>query len=292
MLGASHSDEIIGKHVLDFIHPDFRDEVRKNIEKDLGGEKTSPMELNMVRLNGTPIIVEGRGVRTILDGKPAIQVAIRDITERKRVEMELRESEEKYRTLFNRANDIICVIQDGIINSATPVLKKSGGIRVGEIIGRPFSDFVHDDSLFEAIDYYKRRMAGESLPAIYQTILKRKDGSRSFVEVNAGIFSYQGNPADLVMIRDINDRKRAEEALRESSEATARVLIESPTDSVILTDSHGVILALNETAASRFGKRAEELVGVLADDLLPKEVAQSRRLLMSQSNRNENDGAI
>ena len=61
----------------------------------------------------TPIIVEGRGVRTNIDGKPAIQVAIRDITERKRAEIALGESEEKYRTLVDRANDVICIIQDG-----------------------------------------------------------------------------------------------------------------------------------------------------------------------------------
>jgi PAS domain S-box-containing protein len=99
--------------------------------------------------------------------------------------------------------------------------------------------------------------------------------------VDAGVIVYEGRPADLVIVRDINDSKKAEDALRES-EATARTLINTPTDSVILTDSQGVILAMNETAASRFGRRPDELVGILADDLLPKEVAHSRRLLMSK----------
>ena len=49
-------------------------------------------------------------------------------------------------------------------------------------------------------------------------MLKRKDGSRSCVELNAGVISYEGRPADLVIIRDINDRKRAEDALRMSEE--------------------------------------------------------------------------
>jgi PAS domain S-box-containing protein len=156
LLGASHSYEILGKNVLDFIHPDFREAVRKNIEKDLSGDISPPIELHMLRIDGTLVIVEGRGVKTNIDGKPAVQVAIRDITE----------------------------------------------------------------------------------------------------------------------------RKRAEEALRES-EATARALLNAPTDSVILIDCEGKILALNEIAASRFGKRSDELVGIMSYDILPKEVAQLRRSLMA-----------
>jgi PAS domain S-box-containing protein len=404
MLGAKNSHEILGKNVLDLIHPDFRDTVRKNIEKDLNGETTAPTELEMLRVNGTTIVAEGRGVKTTFNSKPAIQVAIRDTTERKRIETELRESEGrlrllldstddlifmqdpegrylyfnatdrygvsrknmlgltpyeivdkvtanrivervrkviktglsireenqfiwkgqtlwfsdrlspvkdkngtniavvtishnitesklaeialresevKYRTLVNRANDVICVIQEGIIKMCNPRLPEFWGGSGDEIVGRPFTDFVHPDALSKLIDIYKRRISGESPPSIYETTLLHKDGSKSFVEVNAGVIVYEGRPADLVIVRDINDRKKAEVALRES-EATARALMNAPTDSVILTDSQGVILELNETAASRFGRRPEELVGVLAADLLPKEVAHSRSLLMSQ----------
>ncbi len=281
MLGAKDSREILGKNVIDFIHPDFRDTVRKNIEKDLNEETTSPIELAMLRLDGTTIVAEGRGVKTTFNGIPAIQVALRDITEQKHSVDALRESEEKYRTLVNRANDVICVIQDGIIKMCNPRLPEFGRRSDDDITGRPFTDFVHPDALCELIDNYTRRISGESAPSLYETTLMRKDGSKSFVEVNAGVIVYEGRPADLVIIRDINGRKKAEDMLRES-EATARALMNAPTDSVILTDSQGIILALNETAASRFKKRSDELVGSLADDLLPEEVAQSRRSLVSK----------
>ena len=281
LVGTSHSDEIIGKNVLDCIHPDFRDAVRNNIEKDLGGNITPPIELHMLRVDGSSVSVEGRGVRTIINGKPAIQVAIRDITERKHAEEALRESEEKYRTLIDRATDGICVVQDSIIKMCNRYVTEFWGGSVEEILGRPFTDFVHPDALSEIVDSYNRRMAGESTPSIYETKLKRKDGSIFHAELNAGIISYEGKPADLIIIRDMNERKKAEDALRES-EATARALINAPTDSVILMDIHGKILALNETAAIRFGRRSNELVGVLADDLLPKELARSRRALVTQ----------
>jgi len=281
MLGSQDAPELLGKNILDLVHPDYRDAVRKNIEKDLGGKTTPPIELHMLRVDGTSVIVEGQGVKTTITGKPAIQVAIRDITESKRIEMELRESEEKYRTLIERANDVVCVVQDGIIKMCNPRLEYYWGGSLDEIVGRPFTHLVHPDALPELINNYKRRISGESLPSIYETILMHKDGSRSFVEMNAGTIVYEGKPADLVIVRDINERKKAEGTLRES-EATARALINAPTDSVILMDSHGIILGLNDTAASRFGRRPEELIGVLTDDLLPEELAQSRRLLVSK----------
>jgi PAS domain S-box-containing protein len=155
------------------------------------------------------------------------------------------------------------------------------GDSIEQILGRNIMDFVHPDALYEIVDRYNRRMAGETPPSIYETILKRKDSSRFYAELNAGIVLYEGKPADLVIIRDMNKRKKAEDALRES-EATARALMNAPTDSVILMDTQGIILALNETAALRFGKRSGELIGMLADDLLTEEIAQSRRSLIAQ----------
>jgi PAS domain S-box-containing protein len=84
-----------------------------------------------------------------------------------------------------------------------------------------------------------------------------------------------------LILEDITRRKQGERALLES-EATARALMNSPTDTVILMDTRGVILDLNETAASKFKKYGDNLVGKTADTLLPKNVAQSRRMLTTQ----------
>jgi len=405
IFGASQPEDIIGKFVLDLIHPDFRETVRKNIEKDLSGEITPPLELHLLRSDGVPIIVEGRGVKTTIDGIPAVQVAIRDITDRKRIEMELRESEAKYRTFIDRANDGIVVVQDGIIKICNRSIIKFWGGSINEIVGKNFMEFIRPDVLPDIVNRYKQRISGENIPPLYETILKRKDGSSFFAELNAGLISFEGKTADLIIIRDINERKKIEERLRKSedlyrtlaeasndlifvidrddrveyvnsyaaaimnktvgqiigsprhilfppqvakiqkksletvfetgtsikqegpltfagqthwfdhvlsplrdadnnirsvlgisrditerktaeialreSEATARALLNAPTDSVLVIDDQGVILAINEITASRFGKRIDELVGTLSYDLLPKEVAQLRQSLMA-----------
>ncbi len=214
MLGAKDSREILGKNVLEFIHPDFQGTVRKNIEKDLDGEKTPPVELHMLRLDGTTIIAEGRGVKTTFNGKPAIQVALRDITGRKRMEEKLRESENKYRSFIDRANDGICVVQDDVIKMCNKRAAEFWGDSIENMVGKVFTDFIHPDIRCDVIDRYHRRIAGEKLPSIYETVLMRKDGGMFSAEVNGSIISYEGKPANLVIIRDISDRKKAEDVLR------------------------------------------------------------------------------
>ena len=140
-------------------------------------------------------------------------VTIRRAIEKREAEEALRESEEKYRDLVERANDGICIIQDTIVKYANPRLAEMWGGTVEEVIDTPFTDYIYPDELPEVADRYKRRMAGEEVTPIYETILRRKDGSRVHAELNAGRIAYQGKPADLVLVRDITERKRAEEAM-------------------------------------------------------------------------------
>jgi PAS domain S-box-containing protein len=105
----------------------------------------------------------------------------------------LQESEAKYRNLVERANDGILIIQDGLVRYANPRLVELAGCALEEIIDTPFTDYVHPGEVTKLVDRYMRRMAGEKVEEMYETILKRKDGSDVFAEVNAGLILYQGN---------------------------------------------------------------------------------------------------
>jgi PAS domain S-box-containing protein len=141
-----------------------------------------------------------------------------EITQRKRIEEALRESEAKYREVVERANDGIAVIQDGMIKYVNPCLAKMTGYTVEEGTDSPFTNFVHPDEVSEAVDDFKRRMRGRPMPATYERALQHKDGSRIDTEISGGIITYGNEPADLVIIRDITERKRAEKKLRETAE--------------------------------------------------------------------------
>jgi PAS domain S-box-containing protein len=113
-------------------------------------------------------------------------------------------------------------------------------------------------------------MTGESSPSLYETVFIRKDGSKSYVELNAGIISYEGKTADLVIVRDINERKMADIKLR-ASEERLRLILDCTDDLIIMQDREGRYLYFN--SAARYGVSEEEMLGLTPYDFLDGESA-------------------
>jgi PAS domain S-box-containing protein len=143
---------------------------------------------------------------------------VEDVTEHRQAQVALRESEEKYRNLVERANDGIVIIQDGVVRYVNPRLAAMWGGTVAEIVGARFTDFIHPDELPQVAERYRRRLAGESVPSTYETVLRRRDGSSVPVELNAGVITHAGQPGDLVIVRDITERKQTETEIRQLSD--------------------------------------------------------------------------
>jgi len=272
LLGASHSDEIIGKNVLDCIHPDFRDAVRKNIEKDLGDEITPPIELHMLRVDGTLVIVEGRGVKTFIEGKPALQVAIRDITERKRAEEALRESEGKLNAMLQSIADPMSMMdKDLTIIWANEPAKRYFG---KDIIGKKCYDV-----------YHLRQDPCEPYPCLtlkafldgkthqHETMVIDNQGKKRFFECTANVALRDNSGKHVAVLeisRDITNRKKAQDALRESEERL-RLILNSTDDLIIMQDLEGRYLYFN--SAARYGISVEEMPGLTPYDFLDRESA-------------------
>ncbi|MDO9166533.1 MAG: PAS domain S-box protein, partial [Rhodoferax sp.] len=108
MFGARSEQELIGKPILDLVHPDFHATVLARVKSTtLHGLATPMIEERFVRLDGTIIEVEAQSTSIVYDGAPAIQVAMRDITERKRLDAELRTKNaelERARSVAEKAN--------------------------------------------------------------------------------------------------------------------------------------------------------------------------------------------
>jgi PAS domain S-box-containing protein len=101
LLGASSPEEVLGTAILDIIHPEARGTIEAFTSRDLQGEETPLAELRVVRLDGTTIPVEGRGTRMFYSGRPAVQVVMRDVTDRKQAQEQLQASNRRL-TLLNR----------------------------------------------------------------------------------------------------------------------------------------------------------------------------------------------
>ncbi len=139
-----------------------------------------------------------------------------DGTDRKPSEAALRENEQQYRQLVERANDGIAVVQDGLVKYANPSIAKILGCEPNEPLNQPFSNYVHPDVLPTVVDRYAKRMLGETAPTVYETVLRHKQGRKIYVELNAGLINYRGKPADLVIVRDVTERRRMEESLKKA----------------------------------------------------------------------------
>ncbi|KDE56397.1 PAS domain S-box protein [Methanoculleus sp. MH98A] len=101
LLGASRPEEVLGKAILDIVHPDAREIVEAFSARDLQGEETPLIELLVVRLDGTTVPIEGRGTRTVFEGRPAVQVVMRDVSHRKQAEEQL-QARNRHLLLLNR----------------------------------------------------------------------------------------------------------------------------------------------------------------------------------------------
>ncbi len=146
------------------------------------------------------------------EGKPLYYEEIcTDITRRKRTELELAESEEKYRNLVEHANDGICIIQDRKFKYCNFQIAEMLGGTPEEITGTSFTDYIVSDDLSKVIKHYEKRMAGKHASSLYEAAFRRRDGSTGYADVKGNVIIYQGKPADFIIVRDITERKRREE---------------------------------------------------------------------------------
>jgi PAS domain S-box-containing protein len=270
IFGYTLKDVTTGKEWLEKAYPDleYRRKVIASWLDDLrkaGVAEARPKTFVVTCKDGSTKDIQFRPI-TLSKGQQL--VTYEDITERKQAEERLAESEEKYHSLVERANDGILVIQDGVVKYANPRLAELGGYSIEEIIGTAFTDYVHLDEVPKLAERYMQRIAGEDVESIYETVLKSKDGGGIDAEINAGIVSYQGKPAELVLVRDITQRKRVERELRESKEKLGRML-ESVTDGISVVGLNGTITEVNQREVELQGfSSKDELLGKSAFELV------------------------
>jgi PAS domain S-box-containing protein len=192
----------------------------------------------------------------------------------------LGESEEKYRSFVEQAIDGIVIIQDGKMVFANRAAARLVGYDLDDLVGMEFSPLVAPECREELADRYRRRMSGEQVPNVYEMKLLARSGQVIDIELNAGVISYGGRPAELAFVRDIRERKHAEQAIRESEERY-RSFVEQAVD-VITIVQDGKIVFVNQVGVALLGYELEELIGkdfiqFLAPEVRAETVERYRR---------------
>jgi len=179
----------------------------------------------------------------------------------------LRKGTEKHRGVFEDSLEAMSVTKDGkIVDVNSAWLKLHGYERKDEVIGMDLMDIIHPDD--RKILAKRRRMSATQRRRVCQMRDLRKDGSVVDVEVYSSTTDLGGEEAILTTVRDITERKRASQALRQSEEKY-RSLVESSPDLIFIADREGRITYINHASTEFCGKEPGEITGTKLMDLLP-----------------------
>jgi PAS domain S-box-containing protein len=204
------------EEILNAIHPEDRDLVWKRMESRLAGEPTPERyAYRILRKDGKECWVDINATVVEYRDRPAVQVSYFDITEAKRSEQELKESEERYRQLVENANDAIFVVRDATMRFHNKKTEEMIGYSGEELHRIPFIDLVHPDDRDMVVENHLKRLQGEEFHSTYSFRVVHKAGHVIWGELNAVLITWEGEPAVLCFIRDINEQKRLEEQVRQ-----------------------------------------------------------------------------
>jgi len=282
-------NEIVGRSIEEF----FDQENLVILREQLAQQKKGAREPYEIVWTGK----DGSGITTIISPEPLFDDdgdyhgsfgVITDITTRKTIEDELRQSEEMYRVLVRASPDAVTVFDlEGRITYASPqTLELHGYESMDELIGKSAFELIASEDKERAAANLQKVLS-EGYMGMSEWLMLHKDGSRFIAEGTAAMIrDAYGEPKSLVAFTwEITERKRVEQALRESEERY-RSLIETSPDSIILCDLGGTILMANQSCADLYGyPSAEEVVGTSVFDFIALEDRQ--RVLDSMRTRPE-----
>ena len=219
-LGYS-AEEVRRLRVTDVVHADCVAHCMGLFGRLMAGEAVGPIEARFVTKSGRTIDVEGTASCAMVNGRTAgCRALFRDVTERRRMELALRESERHFRSLIEHASDIITVVDlDGTIRYQSPSAARITGNDPEAFVGTNIFDQVHPDDRNDAAAGYMRRVkqVGDEEPLLIR--IRHRDGSWRVLSTLATLLPEESSVGAVVInSRDVTDALGAERALRESEE--------------------------------------------------------------------------
>ena len=271
---ASHitgyaKDELVGKHYLELIRPDFREKAQSYYRQQLlDSIPSSYLEFPAVTKTGREVWIGQHVWLRVVEGTTiGIEAIARDITARKQAESALRESETRLQ-LASQASKVGLWDWDLRTGSVyfSPEWKAQIGYREDEISGRldEWERRLHPDDRARVLDYLRAYKAGERAPEQIEFRIQHKDGSYRWMYARGEVMlDASGIPARMLGCHiDITERKQTEAALRESEERFSKIFQSSPHAILITEVKTGRCLDANRAFMKLFGCSREEIVGM------------------------------
>ncbi|NGZ97435.1 MAG: hypothetical protein CV089_15175 [Nitrospira sp. WS110] len=199
------------------MHPEDRERVWHEVQDALEHHRPFEMSYRILTRSGEIKWVweRGEGIYTTEGPLNYVEGFVTDVTERKRAEQLLRQSEESYRRLIAFSPYAILVNRgDRIVFANDQAIKLFGAVRANEILDKSLLDLIHPDYHAVIRERIHELLEGMQAVPVSEDKIVRLDGTSMDVEVSATRFTDEEGPAILVMLRDVSERKRLQEQLR------------------------------------------------------------------------------
>ncbi len=290
LLGAGEADHLLGKPFLDFVPPDHRESVAHRLRDAAETNSTTPwkqaatnfIEELLVRPDGSEICVEMSATRLTFEEGPAVQIILHDITGQKEAATALRESEARKTAILETSLDaIVSIDHRGVVREWNAAAQKIFGYRREEALGKRLEALIVPPNLTEkylpGLADYLMTGAASLIGRPVEVLAKRQNGEQFPIELALAQVPLREPPFYTAFIRDITDRKNAEEALRRS-EARKAAVLETALDAIISIDQDGKVIEWNPAAEKIFGYSREIAIGRdMGDLIVPKSTNELNR---------------
>jgi len=282
---AESERDLVGRNWHDLVAPEDWPKTEQRTARLVGGGEAylQPAEMHYRALDGQVIEVEAAGARIVVDGKPAIMSVVRDISERKRAEAALRESEARLQAIIEHAPHGIAIVSTkGRYTMVNPAQCRILGYSETELIGKSFRDFTHSDDADLNEEMALEMIQGRTDHFTLEKRYLRKDGQTIWVVLSVSAVRDENGALRyfIGLLQDITERKRMEQALREG-EARYRFLFESSPLPMWVFDTETLaFLEVNGTAVAQYGYSREEFLAMTLRDIRPpEEVAELEQVV-------------
>lgn len=268
LLGAASLHEILDKSVMEFVHPDYQEIVKKRVRQvQTEGKPVELIEKKLIRLDGKIIDVEAIILPITYHGQTAIQLLIRDITERKQAEKRLCESEQYYKSLFEHNPDIVSSFDlNGCFISVNRVIEKITGYNKEELLSQPFTSFIVKDQIPQILHYFHLTKSG--LSQTHEMTVIHKSGQHVILDVTSVPIIVDGKIVGIYGIgKDITEHKKAQTAIQQLQYKN-ELILNSVGEGIFGLDQAGKITFCNPAASRMLGYEIDELIGQDSYDVL------------------------
>lgn len=263
-------DELSGKYCWEVLECPFYNSPKCNLMKVAKGKKPKPFEIERPNKSNipTPYLLSVHPLYSKNGQLLGLIESFKDISRRKRLQFQLNEAQELYRSIVELSSEIgeaIILVQDsydfeGVIVFASKQFSRITGYTQEELVGKPYFELIAEQDRLSSLERHRRKMGGEILPGLYEIRLVHKDGKHIPVELTSATNQYKGRAANVIYLRDITERNKMEQALIKERDLSRKYL-DTANVIIVAINIEGIVTLINTKGCQILEGKQSDILG-------------------------------